>query len=171
MVILVGLWGRYVVYHRGQTALPVAAPGIALGERIPVHVTGVLRSPGGDLHVREAPADLLRFATSDPPPTDTGPMAEPTSTLIVERRGRPEGVALGIGELRRLTIGSVVPFRGPRPGLRAVAGTGPLLLSFDDEPARDRAAAALLDETGLFISGATASETPATAIDPDHEET
>jgi hypothetical protein len=170
-VIFVGLWGRYLVYHRRQTALPVAAPGIALGERIPVHVTGVLRSPGGDLHVREAAADLLRFATSEPPPTDTGPVAEPTSTLIVERRGKPEGVALGIGELHRLSVGSVIPFRGPRPALRAVAGTGPLLLSFDDDAARDRAAAALLDESGLFVSGAIASETPATTIDPDHEET
>lgn len=171
IVIIVGLWGRYLVYHRGQAALPAPAPAIALGERIPVHVTGVLRSPGGDLHVREATADLLRFATSDPPPTDTGPVAEPTSTLIVERRGKPEGVALGIGELRRLTVGWVRSFRGPRPALRAVAGTGPLLLSFDDDAARDRATAALLDETGLIISGSIASEAPATDLDPDHKET
>jgi hypothetical protein len=81
-----------------------------------------------------------------------GAVAEPSSTLIIERHGRPEGVALGLGQLVRLTSGAALPFRGARPALRAVAGTGPLVLSFDGEGDRDRAAAELLDETGLGSS-------------------
>ncbi len=57
----------------------------------------------------------------------------------------------------RLTSGLALPFRGARPALRAVAGTGPLLLSFESEGERDRAAAELLDETGLG-SGSDANE-------------
>jgi hypothetical protein len=101
------------------------------------------------LHVREAVADLVRFGLSDAP--------NAPSTLIVERRDRPEGVAVGAGELTDLTAGTVSPFRGPRPALRATAGTGRLLLSFDAVEERDRAAAALLHEAGLG-HGATTEE-------------
>ena len=90
------------------------------------------------------------------------PAAEPASdapaprwdvptTLIVERFGKPEGVALGKGELKQLMSGRVMPFRGPRPALRVQAGTGTLLLSFDSKEARDRAAAELIGEAGLLI--------------------
>jgi hypothetical protein len=126
------------------------------------------------VHVREAPADLVRYPTTaapegdaqaadqpaemaadrpiDEPAPAAAPAAAPAeaaSTLIIERRGRPEGVALGLGELVRLTSGIAMLLRGPRPALRAVAGTGPLVLSFEDEEQRDRAAAELLDESGL----------------------
>ena len=73
------------------------------------------------------------------------------TTLIVERFGKPEGVALGKGELKQLVSGRVMPFRGPRPALRVQAGTGTLLLSFDSKEARDRAAAELIGEAGLLI--------------------
>jgi len=73
------------------------------------------------------------------------------TTLIVERLGKPEGVALGKGELKQLVSGRVMPFRGPRPALRVQAGTGTLLLSFDSKEARDRAAAELIGEAGLLI--------------------
>ena len=73
------------------------------------------------------------------------------TTLIVERFGKPEGVALGKGELKQLMSGRVMPFRGPRPALRVQAGTGTLLLSFDSKEARDRAAAELIGEAGLLI--------------------
>jgi hypothetical protein len=43
--------------------------------------------------------------------------------------------------------------REPRPALRVVAGTGRLVLSFDSEAERDRAAAELLDESGLGPDG------------------
>jgi hypothetical protein len=76
------------------------------------------------------------------------------TTLLVEREGRPEGVSLGLGETTRLSSGVAQAFRGPRPALRVVAGTGPLVLSFDSEAERDRAAAELLDETGLGPDGA-----------------
>ena len=141
--MLVGLSGGYLIYRRSGHGLPPPATSLALGERLPLRVTGLLRTGEGLVHVREAPADLVRFQVSEPT------ASEPASTLIVERRGRPEGVALGLGQLVRLTSGVVLLFRGPRPALRAVAGTGPLLLSFDDEEERDRAAAELLDETGL----------------------
>jgi hypothetical protein len=74
-----------------------------------------------------------------------------STTLIVERLGKPEGVALGKGELKQVVAGRVMPFRGPRPALRVEAGTGTLLLSFDSKEARDRAAAELIGEAGLLI--------------------
>jgi hypothetical protein len=209
-VILIGLAGGYLIYRKATGSLPDPATSLAIGDRIPVRVTGILRSGAGLVHVREAPADLLRFQTGGPPLAvpgstsatlatsaeadiaaetapdlaaaapdvpglDPGAYATPVadvesdaatpgtndlpstpsltdvvaSTLIVERRGRPEGVAMGLGELTRLSRGAVMPFRGRRPALRATAGTGQLLLSFDSEADRDRAVAELLDETGL----------------------
>ena len=159
--MLVGLAGGYLVYRRSDGPLPAPATGLALGGRIPLRVTGLLRTRDGLVHVREAPADLVRYPAAAPrvavsadepaagQPAEPAVAAEPPSTLIVERRGQPQGVALGLGQLVRLSSGSVLPFRGPRPALRAVAGTGPLLLSFADEATRDRAAAELLDESGL----------------------
>jgi hypothetical protein len=67
--------------------------------------------------------------------------------------GHPHGVALGLGELERVSAGEVMALRGPRPAARVVAGTGPLVLSFDTEADRDRAVAELLDETGLGPDG------------------
>lgn len=165
-VILIGLAGGYLVYRKATGPLPAPATTIGVGERLPLRVTGVLRTGSGLVHVREAEADLVRFQTSEPPaapgdhdedafapgPVDVAPPSEPVdvgSTLIVERRGRPEGVALGLGELIRLSRGDVVPFRGRRPAVRATAGTGQLLLSFASVTDRDRAVAELLDETGL----------------------
>ena len=165
--ILVGLAGGYLIYRRSAGRLPEPATSLAVGERLPLKVTGLLRTAEGLIHVREAPADLVRFPVASPaqvpalqPETDPeapevpgadvpSAVVEPSSTLIIERHGRPEGVALGIGQLVRLTSGVALPFRGARPALRAVAGTGALLLSFEGEGDRDRAAAELLDETGL----------------------
>ncbi len=170
--ILVGLAGGYLIYRRSSGRLPEPATSLAVGERVPLKVTGLLRTAEGLIHVREAPADLVRFPVASPAqapavPPETDPVApevpgadipgadvpsaavEPSSTLIIERHGRPEGVALGIGQLVRLTSGVALPFRGARPALRAVAGTGALLLSFEGEGDRDRAVAELLDETGL----------------------
>ena len=91
-----------------------------------------------------------------PPAAETAsdapaPRWDVPTTLIVERFGKPEGVALGKGELKQLVSGRVMPFRGPRPALRVRAGTGTLLLSFDSKEARDRAAAELIGEAGLLI--------------------
>jgi hypothetical protein len=79
------------------------------------------------------------------------PRSDVATTLIVERLGKPEGVALGKGELKQVVSGRVMPFRGPRPALRVQAGTGTLLLSFDSKEARDRAASELIGEAGLLI--------------------
>jgi hypothetical protein len=170
-LIIIGWAGGYLVYRREPGGLPMPAAGLAPGERIPLRVTGLLRSSAGLIHVRETPGDLVRYVTSPPPPTVSADVGEPVTTLIAERRGRPEGVALGLGETRRLTAGSVMPLRGPRPALRIVAGTGPIMLSFDDATARDRAAAALLDESGLVSTGGVAIEAPMphpdAVIEPD----
>jgi hypothetical protein len=128
-----------------------------------LRVTGVLRTPTGLEHVREAPGALIRFvlgrpvttspepeASADEPMVDEPPIA---TTLIVERTDSPQGIAVGLGELNRLSSGQVMTLRAPRPALRVVAGTGPLFLSFDTEADRDRAAAELLDETGLGPDG------------------
>ncbi len=146
-----------------------------------MRLTGVVRSPRGDTHVRDVPAVLRRFALgaaaapaaggaetaaaasgaetfprrradplTAPPDADGGIPID--STVIVERVGRPEGVALGMGELQRLSVGSATTFRGTRPAIRATAGTGQLILSFDDAAARDRAAAELVAEAGLDLA-------------------
>lgn len=205
--ILLGLAGRYLVFRRSTGPLPSGARVLAPGDRIPLHVTGTLRSPVGRLHVREAVADLVRFPLVEPDPgredavpvgpgSGVSPTPTPTSeatqvdgwdpaagsprtvaappepasfgdpaipdpasvpatdlpsTLIVERRGRPEGVALGSGELRALSAGRVIPFRGARPALRATTADGSVLLSFDSEADRDRAAAELIGESRLLV--------------------
>jgi hypothetical protein len=160
--ILIGLAGGYLIYRRAGR-LPGPSTTLGPGERIPVRITGLVNTPSGRLHVREVPGALVRFvlrpATPATPPaepatSDDAPVATPaTTTLLVEREGRPQGVALGPGETIRLSSGSALAFRGPRPALRVVAGTGPLLLSFDSEAERDRAAAELLDDTGLGPDG------------------
>ena len=151
-LILIGLLGGYLVYRKAPGTLPAPATTLGVGERLPLRVTGVLRTGSGLVHVREARADMVRFQTSGPPAPEasTAEADEVGSTLIIERLGRPEGVAVGLGELTQLSRGDVVPFRGRRPALRATAGTGRLLLSFDSKVDRDRAAAELLDETGLM---------------------
>jgi hypothetical protein len=97
-------------------------------------------------------------AEVQPPPSPvTSPLpADVPTTLIVERQGKPEGVALGKGELKQVMAGRVMRFRGPRPALRVVAGTGALLLSFDSKEERDRAAGELIGESGLLIQGSVA---------------
>jgi hypothetical protein len=164
--ILVGLAGGYLIYRRSDGRLPAPATSLGPGERLPLRITGVVRTPTGREHVREVPGELVRFdmgrpiempaaqellAEAEPLGSDEDPPV--TSTLLIERLGYPQGVAVGLGELVRLSAGQVMAFRGPRPALRVVAGTGPLVLSFDTDAARDRAAAELLDETGLGPDG------------------
>jgi hypothetical protein len=174
LVILIGAATGYVRFRPGGTTGAAAttlstATTLAAGERIPVHVTGELRTPTGLTHVREAKAGLVRFvlmpmepADVEPPPVEPPqveppqvepPPAEPQTTLIIERQGRPEGVAVGRGELTELQAGIVRPLRGDRPGLQLDAGTGTLLVSFDSVAERDRAAAELAAETGILHGG------------------
>jgi hypothetical protein len=181
--ILVGWAGGYLIYRRSDRGLPVPVASLGAGERIQLRVTGVLRTPSGLEHVREAPGALIRFVLGRPvmtshvvgdaaaEPGESGepaeadvhdengaagdPLAEPPieTTLIVERTDTPQGIAVGSGELTRLSSGQVMTLRAPRPALRLVAATGPLLLSFDTEAERDRAAAELLVESGLGQDG------------------
>jgi hypothetical protein len=194
LVIAVGAAAGYLRFRPGG---PIGAAWATLepGGRIPLRVTGELRSPQGLVHVREAPADLVRFVMTpaDPPaveprplgaqpvepppneaspgeapvgeepvnerpaaepPPDTAPLVgSPPSTLIIERQGRPEGVAVGRGELTAMAGGVVRPWGGDRPALRLDAGTGTLLVSFDSAADRDRAAAELAAETGIRAGG------------------
>ena len=203
--ILVGLAGGYLIYRRSAAALPDPATTLGPGERLPLRITGVLRTPTGREHVREVPGELVRFVLGRPvepavdvqaadagvAPIDDGapqnvdPAApEPTSrrprtlapaepgpdgpiatTLHVERDGRPQGVAVGLGEVSRLSIGQAMAFRGARPALRILAGTGLVVLSFDTPGDRDRAAAELLAETGLGRHDI--DPTPDTREEPD----
>lgn len=163
--ILVGLAGGYLIYRRATGLLPAPASTFAPGERLPLRLSGVVRTRTGLEHLREAPSELVRFvrgrpvgspdAPETPEASEVPPLgdAAATTTLIVERTGLPSGVALGRGELKRLSVGQVMTFRAPRPALRVVAGTGPLLLSFDTAADRDRAAAELLDESGFGPDG------------------
>ena len=67
-------------------------------------------------------------------------MAEEHVGIVPGREERLEAIGPGV-EFR---LGVVVA-----PEAQVEVGTGPLLLSFDSEAARDRAVAELLDETGL----------------------
>jgi hypothetical protein len=176
LVIAVGAATGYVRFRPGG---PIGAvwPTLDPGGRISLRVTGELRSPQGLVHVREAPADLVRFVMTpdaqpavgpppieapvdEAPPLDEAPSVDelppvgpsPT-TLIIERQGHPEGVAVGRGELTAMAGGVVRPWRGDRPALRLDAGTGTLLVSFDSAADRDRAAAELAAETGIRPEG------------------
>ena len=173
-VIVVGLAGGYLVYRRGSGGLPTAATTLAPGERLPLRITGLVRTPTGLEHVREAPGELVRFMQATPPTAAPEPAAPATddwapdagatdagapdvipiaTTLIIERTGYPQGVEVGLGHVERLSSGEVMTLRAPRPATRVVAGTGPLFLSFDSDAERDRAVAELLDETGLGPDG------------------
>lgn len=173
LTILVGVAGGYVGYRKTGVR-PAGATTMAVDDVIAVRLTGVIRSPVGLTHVRDVPAALRRFVTRVAPPVAPDGVEAPDgtsdpdrplevapldSTLIVERIGRPEGVALGVGELQRVSVGSATTFRGARPALRATAGTGPLILSFADAATRDRAAAELVAEAGLDMAGPAASPT------------
>ena len=172
-VLLVGWAGGYLIYRRSGLCLPVPATSLAAGERIPLRITGVLRTPTGLERVREAPGAIIRFVLGRPVTTShavdaagdsaeadehegtVDPVVDPpvATTLIVERTDTPQGIAVGSGELKRLSSGQVMTLRAPRPALRVVAATGPLFLSFDTEAERDRAAAELLVESGFGQEG------------------
>ena len=182
-IILIGLAGGYLIYRRSGARLPLPATTMGPGERLPLRMTGLVRTSTGLEHVREVPGELVRFVLGrpavppegasperpgppEPPegPEALGPPDDPetseppgasdlATTLLVERVGKPHGVALGLGELERVSAGDVMALAGPRPAARVVAGTGPLVLSFDTEAERDRAVAELLDETGLGPDG------------------
>jgi hypothetical protein len=184
-VILAGVAGGYVGYRK-VAGRPAGATTLSAAEAIPVRLTGVVRGPTGDSHVRDVPAVVRRFvpatvsagdlATEAPEPApaaESGPVADMAtatpdpaaipveSTVIVERVQRPEGVALGMGELRTLSVGTATTFRGSRPAIRATAGTGQLILSFDDEAARDRVVAELVAEAGLDLATTSGPDTAA----------
>jgi len=177
VVIVIGTVGGAVRFRPDPPGLRgVPAAAMTAGERVPVHVTGALRSANGYVRSREAPADFVRFVLEpvlEPTPTASAaatpaepdgaapPETSPSmsslapggpapTTLIVERRGRPQGVAIGRGELSGMQIGTAMLFRRPRPALRLRAGTGTLIVSFDEVAARDRAARELTVETGIL---------------------
>lgn len=149
--ILIGLAGGYLIYRRSAVPLPSPAATLTPGEHLPVRITGILRTPTGRERVREVPGELVRVALNGPaePSLERAIETPIASTLHVERAGRPQGVAVGLGEVSRLSIGRAMAFRGPRPALRIVAGTGQVILSFDTDAQRDAAAAELLAETRL----------------------
>ena len=66
-------------------------------------------------------------------------------TLLVQRRGRPEGLLVGPSDLvAPPERGSVASLRSDRPALRLTTAIGTLILTFDEAAARDRAAAVLM---------------------------
>jgi hypothetical protein len=162
-IILIGLAGGYLIYRRSDGALPAPATTMAPGERLPLRISGLVRTTTGLEHVREEPGELVRFVlgrlvappevVEPPDPPEPPEPSDVATTLLVERVGHQQGVAVGLGELERVSAGQVMTLRGPRPGARVSAGTGPLVLSFDTEAERDRAVAELLDETGLGPDG------------------
>ena len=210
--ILVGLAGGYLIYRRSAAALPAPATTLGPGERLPVRITGILRTPTGREHVREVPGSssgsssggrwrpwstcTLRTGvsrrstmartrtsfrphprTSRRPRTSSRPSPRssrrrrPPPTARSRRRSTSSGTAgrrawrSASARSRRLSIGQAMAFRGARPALRILAGTGLVVLSFDTPGDRDRAAAELLAETGLGRHDI--DPTPDTREEPD----
>ena len=168
-VIAVGVAGGYARFQ-GAGSVPFGVASMLPGERMPARVTGVLRGPAGMTHVREAPVDLIRFELVTPPTADDGPApvaaaASARTTLILERPGRPEGLAVGSGELTKVSTGTITTFRTRRPALRLTAGTGPLLLGFGSVEDRDRVAAELVAEAGLDPASPSPPTEPTPSMD------
>ena len=86
-VIVIGLAGGYLIYRKSRGSLPEPATSLAIGERVPVRVTGLLRAGTGLLHVREADADLVRFQTGGPVATEVAPEDPPTPEAPVATGG------------------------------------------------------------------------------------
>jgi hypothetical protein len=154
---------------------------LATGDAIPLHVTGRLQTNDGTLErVREAKASLRRVLVSSPeapvdataatpvvqpqgPADSTGgaPVLEPrptdstgqpsTDALVLAREDGKAGLDLGRGDVQSAQLGRAVPFGGPRPALRIGTRLGPLVLSFDNAAARDRAWAEIRAETGAIV--------------------
>jgi hypothetical protein len=167
-VVLAGLIGLgiatgYVRFRPEPDAAATADATVAMtAAAIPLRVTGRLHGRGGDVHVREAPAELQRFAT-------TAAEDAPT-TLIVQRQEHAEGVAVGPGEVRDIERGRVRSLRWERPAVRLTAATGPLVLTFDDTASRDRAALELAAEMAPEAPTPDATITTSTDDRPPQEE-
>ena len=87
-LIFVGSAADYLIYRRTSPSLPVPARTLAVGDAIPVHVTGWLRTPSGLTRVREVPADLVRFATvagMTAPPSRSAAADRPPSRTVPPR--------------------------------------------------------------------------------------
>ena len=139
-VIAIGALGggvRFRVAPVGAGDALASAQPPGEDDAVALRVTGRLHGRGADLLVREAEADLVPFAL-------TAAGAQGPMTRLIQRRGRAEGVAVGPDDLRGpVERGSVASLRGERPALRVPTVNGPLILTFDDTAARDRADAAL----------------------------
>jgi hypothetical protein len=200
LVVLIGWRIGYVVYRRDERPLPSRARSMAIGERVPIHVTGGLVGGKGRFRVREASAELVRIALEAPTPTSTPDAASATppvpnqlasrprpvirpdgtigeaepaeplatvepkgeaepasptesvdtpSTLIVDRAKGAAGQFVGSGAVKGMSVGRVVPLRGPRPAIRLATDAGRLTLSFNSVAERDKAVAELLDDNDL----------------------
>ena len=131
-MILVGLAGGYLIYRRSGAALPAPGTTLGPGERLPLRVTGILRTPTGREHVREVPGELVRFVLGRPvePAVDVqaadagvAPIDDGAPQNVVpaapEDVAPPEDVAAGRARPRR-------PDRddAPRRAGRPAAGRG-----------------------------------------------
>ena len=56
MAILVGLAGGYLIYRRADRSLPLPASSLGPGERIPLRITGIVRTPTGPSMSARCPA-------------------------------------------------------------------------------------------------------------------
>jgi hypothetical protein len=78
IVLVIGLAGGYLIYRRSDGALPRAAATLAVGERAPLRITGLIRTPTGREHVRETQGELVRFVLGRAvSPPDEAPPAVP----------------------------------------------------------------------------------------------
>ena len=155
-VVLVGLAGRYLIYRRTPGVVPAGAATLAPGERLPLRVTGDLRTParpdpcpraGG----RSGP---VRGHAHRPAGHDLDRRADGTSTGDPARAGRGRARH----GRRRLPVERVA---SGDPVGRTDRGRVALL---DTAEARDRAAAELLSATSA--PPATPEATPPEATPP-----
>ncbi|MGD0018869.1 MAG: hypothetical protein ABSD62_06400 [Candidatus Limnocylindrales bacterium] len=153
--LLIGWLVGYVVFRPSKLK---PQPGVGMAGRLPVRVTGLLVGPGAGLRARELRAEL-RLGEMNPAAAAAG--TPPPIDLHWTREGYSPAVRLTPG-LSQGVVGNASPFRGARPAIRVRFFGHALILSFDDEAARDAAYEQLL-KSSWYASAQAQVPAPAQA--------
>jgi hypothetical protein len=126
---------------------PLSAPGAGM---LPVRVTGLISGYRNGKRARELRAELRV------PPTDPAAGPVPIDLVWQTVRSGPTGIRL-IPGISGMAMGTAYPVRGARPAIKARFGRYDIVVSFDNEVARDAAFDQITSTAGLTYgpNGAT----------------
>jgi hypothetical protein len=131
-VLLIG-WGiGYLVFRPTKPRTSLMSTGMA--EPIPVHVTGLIPSYMNGVRAREMQAELRLAQLLGEIPAGE----EPPVDLVYRTRQGNRGLRLMPGTAKA-AMGKAYPLKGSRPAIRLKFDKYKLILSFDNELARDQA--------------------------------